>query len=713
MGAHQSGAEPWGEGAEPSAETVAARTELSPEQIRGMFNAVTSRHIGTMTVCAGLAYLGLAAGQWSPAMSDASLIMMSVYGLTAIALLAFAWRTKRHPLPVEWSIHAGGVVFMTVIGSVILSYAVGRDPTIFYLFILLQFAAGALLHSRAWLIASMVFADVAWIVISLFVDDVNWVRSIGYLAGFSVVVIGMHVVRRRTLIELHELREASEKVSRAKSEFLANTSHEVRTTISGVVGLGALLLETELDTKQRKMVSAIRESTEALIGIVDEVLDFSRLQQGQLKLDRLPFDLGATVDGVVELMEPRAEAKGLELEVTLGGLGRTRFVGDAGRIRQVVLNLVSNAIKFTEAGKVSVSAAVVRQSEPVRVRITVEDTGIGIKADALDKVFTRYQQQDRGTSRRFGGTGLGLAISKQLVELMGGELEVQSEVGVGTKFSIEIDLEPGPEDTLRVQGADGASDLLIRQGLRVLLAEDNPTGRMVTEALLKKLACEVRVVGDGREALRNARDQEYDIIFMDCDMPMMDGFQATRRIREDSKNQDTPIVALTASIIEDDRVRALEAGMNDTIAKPVRASRLQRLFAHWFTIHHDRAPSARSAHATPSSALDMRMVRQLVSLDVVDDGFIQEVMVAYIDQLRDSVKTLGNALDAEDMEAVKLTAHSIKGASKQIGASRVGELLGAIERETAVDPARDLVGQVAAEVPRVEEAVQALLRRHG
>lgn len=704
----------WGKDDQPSAETVAARSKLSPEEVRGMLNAVTSHHTGTMSICAGLAYLGIAIGQWTTATGTESLTLTSVYGLTGIALLAFAMRTKKDPLPVEWSLHVAGTIFVVATLSVILGYALGRDPSTFYLFLLVQFAAGALLYSRSWLLASMLLGDVGWAVTSLFVEDVNWVKSTGYLLGLSVVTIGMHVVRRTTLVELHELRAAAEKASRAKTEFLATTSHEVRNTMAGIVGLGSLLLESGLDGKQAKMARAIRDSTDALVGVVDEILDFSKLQQGRLELEHIPFDLGATTDGVAELMEPRAEEKGLTLEVELQGLARTRFVGDGNRLRQVLLNLVGNAIKFTEKGSVVIRAEVVGVGEPVRVRISVRDTGIGIPEESIKRIFSRYQQQDQSTSRRFGGTGLGLAISKQLVELMGGELGVESTVGEGTTFWMEVDLEPGPEDTLRVPGGDGASDMLIRHGLRVLLAEDNPTSAMVTEALLKKLKCEVEIAVDGRDALEMARIKQYDIIFMDCSMPMMDGFQATKRIRERSQNQEVPIIALTANSSEYDRRGCLEAGMNDTIGKPVQATVLQRMFGRWVSLEAQESPlSLRAASATPASALDMRMVRQLVSLDEDDDGFIQELMVAYIDQLRDSVTELGSALDASDMERVRSTAHSIKGASKQIGASRVGELLGAIEREDDVDPARDLVSQVAAEVPRVEEAVQALLRRQG
>jgi len=677
-----------------------------------MLNSVTGRHIGTMTACAGFAYLGMAVGQWSSSMGEAAVALVMVYGLTGIALLAFSWRTKSQPMPVDWSTRVAGVVFLVVTATFTLGYALSHNPSMFYLFVILQFAAGALLQSRAWLLATMICADIGWGVTSLFVEDVNWVQSIGYLAGFSVVAIGMHVVRRRTLSQLHELRVAAERASQAKTEFLANMSHEVRTPMTGVLGLGSLLLETKLDSKQQKMAAAIRDSTEALINVVDEILDFSKLQKGQIELERVPFDLGILVDGVAELMEPRAASKGLHLESELRGFPRARFIGDGGRLRQVLLNFVNNAIKFTESGSVLIKAEVVQQSTQYRVRICVQDTGIGIPDEALDKIFTRYQQQDRSTSRRFGGTGLGLAISKQLVELMGGELGVESKVDEGTTFWVEVDLEPGPEDTLRVKGPPGVGDLLIRQGLKVLLAEDNPTNRMVTEALLKKLACEIDIATDGREALEKAKTTRYDIIFMDCYMPMMDGFQATRRIREHGTNREVPIIALTASITEENRERCLEAGMSDTIGKPIRSRMLETLFHRWVSLSNKPPIAVPSGTSRPPSTLDMNMVRQLVSLDEEDDGFIRDVMVAYIDQLRESVATLRAALEDSDMETVRLTAHSIKGASKQIGASRVGELLGAIEREDAVEPARDLVSQVAKEIPLVEEAVQALLRRH-
>ncbi|MDH3728992.1 MAG: ATP-binding protein [Myxococcales bacterium] len=675
-----------------------------------MLNSITGNHIGTMTACAGFAYLGIALGQWSSSMGEAAVALMSVYGLTGIALLAFSLRTKHQPLPIDWSVHVAGIVFVIVTATMTAGYVISRDPSMFYFFVILQFAAGALLQSRTWLFVTMACADIGWGVTSLFIENVNWTQSVGYLAGFSVVAIGMHVVRRRTLVELHELRVAAERASQAKTEFVANMSHEVRNPMTGVLGLGSLLLETKLDPKQQKMATAIRDSAEALIGVVDEILDFSKLQKGQIELEKVPFDLELLIDGVVELMQPHAKEKGLRLDSVIEGLPRSRFIGDRGRLRQVLLNFVSNAIKFTDSGSVLIEART-QQAAQCRVRISVKDTGIGIPDEAIDRIFTRYQQQDRSTSRRFGGTGLGLAISKQLVELMGGELGVESNVEKGTTFWVEVNLEPGREDTLRLKGPPGVGDRLIRQGLKVLLAEDNPTSRMVTEALLKKLACNVDIATDGRMALEKARTTRYDIIFMDCYMPQMNGFQATRKIREHPANGKVPVIALTASTNDEDRIRCLEAGMSDTIAKPVRSNMLETLFKRWVSLSDEPPIVVPSMKSPPPSALDMNMVRQLVSLDEEDDGFVEEVMVGYIEQLRESVVILRDALEASDMETVRLTAHSIKGASKQLGASRVGELLGAIEREEAVGPARALVGQVADEVPRVEEAVQALLRR--
>jgi CheY-like chemotaxis protein len=295
------------------------------------------------------------------------------------------------------------------------------------------------------------------------------------------------------------------------------------------------------------------------------------------------------------------------------GFTSRRLIGDSGRIRQVLLNFVSNAIKFTESGFVLISAEVIEASDKTRIRLCVRDTGIGIPDESLPRIFARYHKND-GSHCSSNGNGLGLAITKQLVELMGGTLGVKSALNEGTSFWAEIELQPGPEDTLRVADSTGTGDLLIREGTRVLVAEDNPTSRMVTEALLKKLSCKVDIAIDGREALQKAKDNDYDIVFMDCYMPLMDGFQATQRLRRSPENEELPIIALTASVAEEDRTRCLEAGMDDAVGKPVQISMLAKALERWVPVSGSRSVSPVSS-LPPPATLDLHMVRQLVSLE--------------------------------------------------------------------------------------------------
>jgi signal transduction histidine kinase/CheY-like chemotaxis protein/HPt (histidine-containing phosphotransfer) domain-containing protein len=683
---------------------------LTPAERRSVVNTITGRHLATIVICAAIAYLGLSAGQWSPDLDQTQLKLMTMYGLTGAAMLALGWRAHRQPPPLEWSVHIAGFLFIVVTATMTLGYVLSGDLSTLYLYLLVQFAAGALVHDRRWVVAIIVLGDLGWGATSLWIEDVNWVKSVGYLVGLSAVTIGINYARARTLVRLEELRLASERASQAKTEFLANMSHEVRTPMNGVLGLSALLLDTELDAKQEKMVTAIRESADALIGVVDQILDFSQLQKGQVELDSAAFDISVLIDGVTALMQPRAAAKGLRLDSEMKGFTNRRFVGDGGRIRQVLLNLLNNAIKFTDSGSILISAEAVESSDKTRVRLCVRDTGVGIPEESLLRIFTRYHQSDAGSARHPGGNGLGLAITKQLVDLMEGELGVKSEVDQGTTFWVEIDLAPGPEDTLRVADATGTGDLLIREGARVLVAEDNPTSLMVTEALLRKLSCEVDIATDGREALKKTQEHDYDIVFMDCYMPLMDGFQATQRIRRSPKTEELPIIALTASVTEEDRARCLEAGMNATVGKPVRVSMLARALERWVPVSGRRSMHPVSS-LPPPAALDLHMVRQLISLDGEDDDFIQDVMMGYVEQLEASTKKIDQALSDGDMDTVRLTAHSIKGASKQIGAARVGELLGAIELESDSSIAKQLLQRVEEEIPRVAAAVQSLLRR--
>ena len=700
----------WEPGSACSAETLAARVPLSAEERRSMMNSLGRRYLATMLICAGVAYEGLALGHWSTGANQTELKLMTIYGLAGIAMIALGWRAHHQPPRLDWSLHIGGLAFLVVTATVTLAYALGGDPSDFYVYLLIQLAAGALVHDWRWLAVIMIAGYLGWGLTSLWVPDVDWVKSVGYLFGFSAITIGIHCARSRALIQMEELRLAAERASQAKTDLLANVSHEVRTPMNGVLGLSALLLDTDLDEKQKKMIAAVRESADALVGIVDEILDFSQLQKGQVELDTAPFDMRVLIDGVVELMQPRADAKGIRLESETPGMTSQRFLGDSGRIRQVLLNLVNNAIKFTDSGSVQVRGEVVDRAEKARIRLSVRDTGVGIPEHLLDGIFTRYRRSNSGSNRSTAGNGLGLSISKQLVELMDGELGVSSTVDEGTCFWAEFDLGFGQDTTLRVIDTDGRSQVLIREGALVLVAEDDPTSRMVTEALLRKLSCEVDIATDGRQALEKAKANDYDIVFMDCHMPLIDGFQATKRIRQSPDKEELPIVALTASVAEEDRVRCLDAGMNDVVCKPVRTSMLAKALERWVPLSGER-PTKSVSTLPPPPALDLRMVEQLISLDGEDDEFIEDVLLGYVDQLRACVTQMRGALDDGDMDAARLSAHTVKGASKQIGATRVGELLGGIEDETSIDAARNLLEVVEQELPRVEDAIRALLSR--
>ncbi|MBT8468394.1 MAG: response regulator, partial [Deltaproteobacteria bacterium] len=519
MGNEPEGEQAWEPGSACSAETLAALVPLSADERHAIMCSLGRRYLATMLICAGIAYEGLALGHWSTGADQTDLKLMTIYGLAGIAMLTFGGRAHHQPPRLAWSLHIGGSAFLVVTATATLAYALGGDPSDFYVYLLIQLAAGALVHDWRWLAVIMIAGYLGWGITSLWVPDVDWVKSVGYLFGFSAITIGIHHARSRALIRMEELRLAAERVSQAKTDLLANVSHEVRTPMNGVLGLSALLLDTDLEEKQKKMIGAIRESADALVGIVDEILDFSQLQKGQVELDHAPFEMRAVIDGVVDLMRPRAEAKGIRLESETTEITSQRFQGDSGRIRQVLLNLVNNAIKFTDSGSVQVRAELVDRAERARVRLSVLDTGVGIPEGLLEGIFTRHQRSNSGSNRIARGNGLGLAISKHLVELMGGELGVSSTVDEGTCFWAELDLGIGQDTTLRVIETDGRTPALIREGALVLVAEDDPTSRMVTEALLRKLSCEVDIATDGREALEKAKAKNYDIVFMDCHMP--------------------------------------------------------------------------------------------------------------------------------------------------------------------------------------------------
>ncbi|WP_426202898.1 ATP-binding protein [Pseudomonas sp. TWP3-1] len=389
--------------------------------------------------------------------------------------------------------------------------------------------------------------------------------------------------QHQAMAQLIQTREEAEKANSAKSDFLAMMSHELRTPMNGVLGMLQLLETTDMTEEQIEYAALASESTEHLLKVINDILDFSRIERSELELEHIAFNLADLISACAQSFQHSAAQRGLDLQLRIPQDMRSLQVqGDPTRIRQILVNLVGNALKFTEQGRVSIEAQ--WQSldhELLWFTCSVRDSGIGISSERLELMFNAFQQADSSISRRYGGTGLGLPIARTLAERMGGTLRAQSEEGRGSVFTLEIPLALTQQVVPRLAAPRAINGAAHGEGRNVLLVEDNPVNQTVIEAMLRSLGFTVSVATDGAQAVRSAGGESFEAILMDCRLPIIDGYEATRQIRRLPGCAEVPIIALTANALQGDRENCLSAGMNDYLAKPFKRHDLQQILQRW------------------------------------------------------------------------------------------------------------------------------------
>ncbi len=495
-------------------------------------------------------------------------------------------------------------------------------------------------------------------------------------------------------------RDAAEAAVRARSELLAVMTHEIRTPLNGVIGVAELLETTELGTVQREYVRLIRQSSDHLLELVNDILDFSRLEADRVELEQVDLNPRTLIQGVIDMFSIKAGSKGLHLSAIVDDTLPPAVVGDPGRLRQVLINLVGNAIKFTEHGWVTVTLTCQPEADDrVKLLFSVADSGIGIPAEAVDRMFQEFTQMDGSISRRFGGSGLGLAISRRLVELMGGSMVVESELNEGSTFRFAVTVKlaqtavPAPA-TLPV------AESRPTEPLRILLAEDNPTNRLVAVRLLDRLGHQADTVGNGVDAIAALEHSHYDLILMDVMMPEMDGLAATRRIRSsETSGTRIPIVGLTAGVGTNRLAACLDAGMDAVTTKPVTLDRLRSAIA-------EGCSAAEGYRAVPRDGTSIPRLRELA--DLLGEEAMVEIGRTFAEDSQVNMATLQEAALRGDRQMIGRIAHSLAGAGRNVGADALASRASHLEETAATLTAAQLADEILAIQGNLDDAVQRI-----
>ncbi|MBK9654757.1 MAG: response regulator [Rhodanobacteraceae bacterium] len=491
--------------------------------------------------------------------------------------------------------------------------------------------------------------------------------------------------RKRAASELRESATLAERANRARSEFLANMSHEIRTPMTAILGLTYLLQKTELGSVQRDHAQKIDSAARTLLAILDDLLDYSKLEAGRIAIEQQPFVLREVLDDIAVVFAPSIRDKGMGFNIAIAPTLPTALIGDPARLRQILLNLVGNAIKFSERGRVDVMVSGQRADNgDIDLQLAVRDTGIGIDSETLKRIFEPFYQAETSSTRRFGGTGLGLPITQWLINLMGGTLEIDTTPGVGSEFRVRLCLPEATATAVATLPAPAAVPTTSARlgGLSVLLVEDNPINRHVAREILVGEGAEVDIACDGHEAIDRLRSAPgaYDIVLMDIQMPRMDGFEATREIRETLALRELPVIAMTANVSPEDRAHSRDAGMNDHLAKPID---VQTLVA---TVLRHARPGAAALAAAPAPRAGADAEPPVLALEQAlarlagHRALYAQMARMFAQEQGESVRQLHDALAQGDRTEAGRAAHTLKGVAATLGAEALSTIAAQLER---------------------------------